>query len=246
MKNRKMKGAIIESVIAVAIIVTSSIIVINMITPAIEESKTYQYVNKAKETMSFLDSVIRELAVEAPGARRTINLVSDFGTFAVTGKDDSLKFTIEGGPAILDPGTSVKEGNLLVTSGPTMSAYESDVNSDGVTDLVLENDAVLLAIRKIGSPTNITSINTTSIFTMIRNKKQNVNITPITYIYMDDNLNNAVGDGFTELTVLGSNLLSGGIRVYVNSSGTKEYDAIFTLSSAQDFIELEIRNIKEK
>ena len=242
---RRMKGAVIESVVAVAIIITSSIIVINMIMPAVEESKTFQYVNKAKETISFLDSVIRELAVEAPGARRTINLVSDSGTFVVTGKEDSLKFTVEGGPVILDPGSSVREGNLLVTSGPTMSAYESDINSDGVTDLVLENDAVLLAIRKIGSPTNITSINTTSIFTVIRNKRTSANITPITYIYMDDNLNNAVGDGFTELTALGSNIQSSGIRVYVNSS-INEYDAIFTLRSAQDFVELEIKNIKSK
>ena len=245
MKSQKMKGAMIESVMAILVIVTSSVIVINMLKPSFDESKTYGNLNKAKETLSFLDSVIRELAVEAPGARRTVNVLSDFGAFTVDGEADSIKFFMESPVPIIDPGGSVKEGNLLIVSGTTMKAYESDINSDGVTDLVLENEAVLFAVRKIGSPANITSINTTSLFTLINNKRVNVNITPITYIYMDDDLDNAVGNGFTELTEKGTNLGSASVRVYVNSS-IKEYDAIFTLRSAQDFVELEVRNIKNK
>ncbi len=241
-----MKAMIVESVIAIVVIVTSSIIVINMLNPVLEEGRAYQNLNKAKETMTFLDSVIKELAVEVPGSRRAINILSDFGTLTVSGKEDSLKFTMESGLPIIEPGTVTREGELIITSGPIMRAYESDVNSDGVTDLVLENNAILFAIRKIGSPANITSINTTNIFTQINNKRVNVNITPITYIYIDDNIDNAVGNGFTELTAQGSNLLSAGIRVYVNSSGTKEYDALFTLKSAQDFVELEIKNIRDK
>ena len=240
------KGIVIESVVAIAVIITSSVIVINMLTPTLEEGRAYQNLNKAKEMMNVLDAVIRELAVEAPGARRAINLLSDFGTFVVAGSEDSLKFTIDGGLPIIEPGSVVQDGRLTITSGPMMKAYESDINNDSVTDLVLENEAVLFAIRKIGSPANITSINTTNIFTQINNKRASVNITPITYIYMDDNLDNAVGNGFTELTAKGSFLQSAGIRVYVNSSGTKEYDAVFTLRSAQDFVELEIKNIREK
>jgi len=246
MKKVYRKGVLIQSIVAIAVIITSTVIVINMLSSSFEESKIYGNLNKAKETMSFVDSVIKELAVEAPGARRTINILSDFGTFIVDGKGDSIRFFMESPIAILDPGTSVREGSLIITSGPVMSAYERDVDNDGTADLVLENGAILFAIKKIGSPTNLVSINTTTIFTMIRNKLADVNITPITYIYMDDDLDNAVGTGFTELTVKGSALGSASIRVHVNSSGTKEYDAIFTLRGAQDFIELEMKNIKNK
>ena len=246
MKLNRKKGVVIEAVVAIAIVITSSVIVVNLLSSSFDESKTYDNLNKAKESMSFIDSVIRELAVEAPGARRTINILSDFGTFSVDGESDSIKFFMESPVSIIESGTSVQEGNLIMTSGPTMSAYERDVDNDGITDLVLENEAVLFAMKKIGSPSNITSINTTSIFTMIRNKRANVNITPITYIYVDDMLNTSTGNGFTELSEKGTSIQSASIRVYVNSSGTKEYDAVFTLRSAQDFAELEIKNIKDK
>ena len=237
------KGFAIESIAAIVIVITSTVIVVNMLSSTVDQSKTYSNLNKAKETMTFLDSVIRELAAEAPGSKRTINIASDFGSFTVDGGSDRIKFFMESPVKILDPGSSVKEGNIEIVAGPVMSAYEKDVDGDGITDLVLENDAVLFAVRKIGSPINITAINTTNMITVIINKRANVNITPITSIYMDEDKAGAAGNGFTQLSTQGSSLGSGSIRVYVNSS-VREYDAVFTLQSAQDFVTLEVKNIR--
>ncbi len=241
----KMKGAVVEGIVAVAIIIASTLIVVNMLNSSMKESETYSNLNKAKETMTFLDTAIRELAAEAPGARRTIQVLSDFGTFTVDGEGDKVKFFMEGGAPVLEPGNAVKEGNLITVSGPSMSAYEKDVNGDGTMDYVLENDAVLFAVRKVGSATSPASINMSNAITLIRNKRAGVNITPVASIYMDDDPANSFGTGFTTLSIQGTAITSSSVRVYVNSS-VKEYDAIFTLRSAEDFIDLEVKNIKSK
>lgn len=239
-----MKGAILSSVLAVAIVIASSVVVVNLISPLIEEGTSVNQLNKAKQLASVLDSVIKELSVEAPGAKRTIRVASDFGSFEVIGKEDRFKFRLASQQQIYEPGTIVREGNYIISSGPSMRAYESDVSGDGATDLVLENDAVIFSVRKLGNTSSWVSINTTNIIPLIGNKRSSINVTPISGIFIGDAVNTSAGTGFTELTRAGSTLQDSAIRVFVNSTSGIQYEALFTLRSAQDFAELEIKNIQ--
>ncbi len=246
-ENRRFfssKGAVLSSVLAIAIIVSSSVIVVNLISPIIEEGVAVNQLNKAKQLASILDSVIKELSVEAPGAKRTVRVTSDFGTFDVVGKEDRFKFRLASLQQIYEAGTVVREGNYIITSGPSMKAYESDINGDGTTELLLENDAVLFSIKKIGNSTAWATMNTTNIIPLIRNKRSSVNITPVSGIFVGETYNTSFGTGYTELTRAGSTLQESSIRVLVNSTAGTRYEALFTLRSAQDFVELEIKNIQ--
>ena len=238
-----MKGDILSGVIVVAIVISSTILVINTINPFIQESKNFQSFNEAKATLEKVNTAINDVFLEAPGSRRTLDLNIREGDIIVSGEEDKIKIILPGN--LFEPGISTQQGNVFVTSGgTTMKAYESDINSDGATDLVLENDAVIFAVKKIGNASSFVSINTTNIIPLIRNKRSNVNITPISGIFIGDALNTSYGNGFTELTRSGSTLQSSSIRVTVNSTSGTMYEALFTLRSAQDFVELEIKNIQ--
>jgi fatty acid-binding protein DegV len=125
----------------------------------------------------------------------------------------------------------------VISTGPFVRAYEGNPDGDGSTDLVLENDNILFAVRKYGNSTNYTSVNTSSLIGMIRNKRLGVDIRPKTTIYVNDS--SATGSGYTELTARGAELTSAGIRVVMDS--TIDYEALFTLDAGADFVQLTIR-----
>ena len=233
-----MKG-LITAVFIVAIVLASSLIILATIGPLIEENQAYQSLNKAKHAMSELDAVINELIFEAAGSRRSMNFASD-GTLLVADEEDSIKLRMSIGVGIFEPGTKVKEGNLLIVNGPFMDAYEDDINNDGYTDLVLENDAVLFAVRKFSNE----FINTSSMITRIDNKLASVNITPESRITIGELDESSYGNGTTELTETGSYLLSSGISIHLNTTAF-EYEVLFTLGAGQDYIEMEIVRIVE-
>ena len=177
-----MKG-IVTAVFVIAVVLASSIIIVSNIRPMIEESQAYQGLNKAKQIMSELDVIINELIFEASGSRRSMNLIAD-GTLVISEKEDSVKFRMDRiDTSIFEPGTKTKEGNLLIVVGPFIKAYEKDINNDGSIDLVLENDAVLFAVKKF----NDEFINTSNMITSVENKLAGINITPKSKIVIEDN-----------------------------------------------------------
>lgn len=242
-----LKGAtLLIEVLVVVIVVISSIIVYNIANSFLEEGRSVQRYNLAREIMTSIDAVIRELATEAPGAMRTIRVEAiEGGELVVSGKSDAIIYSLLLPREIIQSGLRFQEGNLLIISGPYVNAYESDVDSDGTTDFVLENSAVLFAVKKLGSPGSHVSINTTSIITRMRNKQINVNVnTPLSLIAINDLMNSTFGTGHTEFTRSTTFAQSNSIRVVMNTTSANiSYIAEFSLSGSSDFVELEIKQI---
>ena len=233
------KGIMLQSVIVVLIIAVSTIIVVLVIASLMEENAERQKFNKAKALMLNLDNVVRELLLESSGSKRDIRLDVDYGTFIASGKENRLKSVLELKSAIIEPGVTIREGNLEITSGGGISAYERDIDNDGTTDLVLENEAILFAVKKIGSSTNNVSIDARNIITRIDNKLSSVSVNATPSFGIED-LDSSSGNGYTELTRQGSSLPSAAIRLYMKSDSGFTYEAIFTLSSKKDFIDMRI------
>ena len=237
-----MKGSLLSATIAISIVIASSVIVLNVISSTIDEGKALQSFKSAKQTMEEIDTTMSELIFEATGAKRSMEIDIDEGELIVSGSEDKIKFRLND-IDILETGTRIKEGNVVIASGPTMNAYEKDINSDGTTDLVLENDAVLFAVKKYGSSSSFEFINTTGMITLMRIKNLNVDVTPKSGIFIDEKTNSSYGYGYSELTEQGYNIPSAGIRLWLNSYANITYEALFTLSAGSDFIELEIKHI---
>lgn len=234
-----MKGfSLISEVIVVAIVVTSSIIIINIATPILDEGKEYQRLAVAKDILTTIDVVVYELAGEANGAKRVLNFGSLSDTLIFSGKEDKISIILPLNVEIITAGIRVQEGNLILFSGNTMNT------GDNGTDLMLENDAVLFSVKKLGNSTNHVWTNTTGLITMIRNKQLDINVSPLSQIMMDEKLNSSFGVGFSELTQTGGGLSSAGIRFVMNQTNASvKYEVLFTLSGSHDFVEMDVKNI---
>lgn len=247
--NRKpgRKGlSLVMEVLIVVIVIVSSIIVYNVANSILEEGRSVQRYNLAREILTGIDTVIREISSEAPGSMRVIRVEAIEGAeFVVSGKSDTIRYSLLLPREIFKAGLRFQEGNLLIISGPSVNSYESDIDGDGTTDLVLENRAVLFAIKKLGSPGSPATINTTNMITQMRMKTVNVNVTsPISLIALNDQQNTTYGSGWTEFTRNESYILSNSIRVVVNATAANvTYIAEFTLAGANDFVELEVKQI---
>ena len=234
-----MKGDILSGILAVVIILGSTILVLNTVNPFVEESKGFQSFNEARQTLETIDAVINQLLVEGPGSRRSLDVSVRDGRMIVSSQESKIKIRLDDINALSGFSSS---GNIQVTGGTPMKAYESDI--DGVPSLVLENSAIVFAVKKLGSSTNMVSVNTTNFITLMRNKALNLNVTPKSGIFINDKDASSYGTGYTALTQQGENLASGGIFVFVNSTGGNvSYEATFTLGSGNDFLETQVKNV---
>ncbi len=233
-----MKGSIVSGTVTVAVVIASTIIVVNVISPTFRHADVSQSINQLKQDILVIDAAIREVASESAGSSRQLVIDSKTADFLVSGTEDKIRFRLEGVEST-EPGVRAREGSIVISGGQTMDAYEKDINSDGTIDLVLENEAVLFAVKKITSGT----VNMSNAVTLVRNKRTNTDIVPLTRVVLNDIEETSYGTGFSELTSAGDFLTSSSIRIHVVSAGGFTYDVVFAMSGASDFISAEIKNV---
>lgn len=224
----------ITEVAIVAITIISGVLIINNVLPTIQEGKDIQAFTDAKQTLKAVDAMVNQLMLEAPGSRRSIDVNLPKGRFVFSGTEDKIAIKLED-TTLLQPGVRIEEEGVSIQGGGTVTA------TDNGTDFVLENSAVLFSIKKIGSSGSYATLNTSNMITAIRNKRSGITIVPASGIFINDTAASSVGNGYTELGPSG--LQTAAINVHMNSSVT-QYDAIFTLAAANDFVKLEVKNIK--
>lgn len=240
MDMQSRKGfSLISEVIIVAIVITSGLMVYNIAVPFVDEGKETQRFAVAKDILTTIDSVVYELAAEAPGAKRVINVDSlGIDTLVFSGKEDRISIRLPLNVEIVSPGTRAEEGNIVIFSGNTMKTGEND------TDWMLENDATVFSVKKFGNSTSHSWLNTTQLITMMRNKRLDINVSPVSLIKIDENMNSSYGVGFTELTASGTGLSRAGIRLVMNqTNASMKYEVLFTLDGSSDFLEMEVKNV---
>ncbi len=240
-----MKGELISTVIVVVIVIGSAILAMNIINPLLREGRETQSFNEAKKTLETIDAAVSQVFFEAPGARRSIDVDVREGKVIVSGGENRIKIRLDD-VDLFAPGLRKKEGNILVTSGAQLNSYEGDVDSDSNIDLILENDYVLFAVRKLGNKTNHVVVNTSDIISLIRNKRTSTDVPyPRSGIFINDTYETSYGIGYTELTQTSGSITTAGIKIYMNATDANTtYTALFTLGSAQDFVDLEVQHIK--
>lgn len=236
---------LLSSVLTVAVIIVSTLLVLNQLVPSIRNMANTGAIEEGKQAISSFDEAVQELLYESLGAKRVVRFQTSSGKFRVSTKDDSVKFYIPSSVQDIDPGSIRKEGNTIVNYGPSSRAYESDIDNDGTTDLVIENDALIFSVRKCGNSTDWASINLSNssgtFITSMKNRMLGINMTPIFGIYINGMESSSYGNGFTELAESGNETGTAVIRLYMNASSGHSYETFFRLMPGTDFIQAEVR-----
>jgi hypothetical protein len=186
--------------------------------------------------------VTNQLSVESTGAKRSVDInLPDNSKLIFSGAEDKVKIRLNE-VSLLQSGGRVEDGNIIITGGGTLSAYEADIDGDSDTDLVLENPAVLFAVQKTGTADSYAFINTTNFISLIRNKRQGIDIVPRSGIFINEKDESSYGYGYTMLTQ-SQGAQSASILLHINSTANITYDAVFTLFAGMDFVELSVNNV---
>ena len=243
-----MKGVsqLISTVIIVLITVTAIGIALLVGNPVIDKAKESVVFNEGLQNMKLLDNVIREVASEGGGSFRAIQMKVSGGEYKINSKTNTVEFvqTIKSG--ILQSGTFLKEGNVFVAAGTNAKASMYDLDLDGTSDIVLENEIMRVAILNNATPGN--GINTSRILRLFNLKENGLNITVNdSTITIDNRTGSTIGNGIIDLVQEDEHLSVAEAVAHINTSipANFTYDVVYTLRSGADFLIVKIQNISD-
>jgi hypothetical protein len=210
--------------------------------PAINKAKEASVINEALQNMKVIDNTIREVASEGAGSLRSPQIKVSGGEYRVNQKANSLDFTYTIKYGLFEPGTFVKDGNLLLMSGVNAKASTYDLDNDGSNELVLENEILRVGLLSSGTSSSQASINTSGIIKLLNIKESGANVTLTdSSVTLDDFADSSSGTGYTELVIPGDHLSKAEAVVHM-STATMTYDIVYTLQSGADFLIIKIQN----
>ena len=232
----------ISTALIILILVSAVTLVLTLGKSTLDKINEANVINEATQNMKLIDSVIRQVASEGLGSLRKIQIKVSDGTYRVNEETNSLEFSYLVKYGTIEPGTYLKENNLLLVCGANAKAYEADLDNDGKNELILENEVLKVAIQKVGSRTSFEPIDTKNNIELMIFKENNANITPSdSSIVLDDIPESAYGNGYSELVREGDHLAKAEALVHINSTFV-EYDVLYTLQSGADYLIVKVLN----
>lgn len=238
----KAISALISSVLIILLTVFASGMVLTIGGPSIQRAQDSGVINEGMQNMHTIDDTIREVASEGSGSFRTIQLKITEGQYFVNNKTNSIEFSYKIKSNILEPGTLVKDGNLVISSSINAKASTYDLDGDGQNELVIENELIRVGMQSVDSRSSPTSINTSSIIKLLNFKQNDANVTPSdSSVILDSFEDSYYGTGFSELVRTGDHLAKAEALVHVNSTSIT-YDVVYSLPSGADFLIVRVQN----
>lgn len=244
-KSQKGVSQLISTVLLFLITTTAIGIALLIGTPVIDKAKESAVFNEAVQSIKLIDNLIREVASEGKGSFRTVQLKVSGGEYKISEKTNTIEFTQTIKSGILASGTFVKEGNVFIAAGTNAKASKYDLDLDGTTDMVLENEIMRIALLNNATAGN--GINTSRVLRFFNFKENGLNITiNDSRIVIDNRTESSIGTGFTELVREDEHLAAAQAVVHVNSSSANfTYDVVYTLRPGADFLIVKIQNISD-
>lgn len=232
---------LISTALIILILVGAIAIVLSFGKEVLDKTNEANLINEAKQNMKLLDNAIKQIASSGTGSLKKIQIKVSDGTYKVIEETNSLEFFYLVKYGTIEPGTYLKENNLLLISGSTAKAYEEDLDNDGVEELILENEILKIGIQKVGSKSNFQPINTIKNIKAMIFKENNVIIPEDSSIIFDDIPETSYGNGFSELIRKGEHLPKAEALVHVNSTFI-EYEILYTLQAGADYLVIKVLN----
>jgi len=242
MLKRKAVSTLISTAFIVLMTIMAMALTLTIGMPAINKAKEASVINEALQNMKVIDNTIREVASEGAGSLRSPQIKVSGGEYRVNQKANSLDFTYTIKYGLFEPGTFVKDGNLLLMSGVNAKASTYDLDNDGSNELVLENEILRVGLLSNGTSSSQVSINTSGIIKLLNIKESGANVTLTdSSVTLDDFADSSSGTGYTELVIPGDHLSKAEAVVHMSTT-TMTYDIVYTLQSGADFLIIKIQN----
>ena len=239
---KKGMSPFLAIVFIVLITIMAMAIVLLIALPAIERGKEAAILNEAMNNMKAIANAVKTVASEGIGTLTSLNIKATAGEYKVNGKANSIDFTFTTTSGVIQPGTFIKEGDVILSAGANAKASEYDLNGDGTNELVLENEILKIGILKNGTRATYAYIDTSKLIKSLNFKETGANITPTdSSILIDDYIESSYGYGYSELVRTADRLAKAEALVHVNSSFIT-YDVLYSLYSGADFVIVKIQN----
>jgi hypothetical protein len=234
--------SIISGVIFIAITISTIAIVYEAGMPVIKKMQASASVEKMKDVFSDLDKVIRDVASEGTGSKRTVYLKIDPGKIVVNDTEDAVYWELDTDAKVIEPRTRQVFGNIVIGANMETSAYQENysITSPQIPAYKMENEHLIVYIRKVGSGSTYEDFATNNLLLGIYNKDlgawfNNTNMFDVT---VDSQAGSRTANGTTTLMYSGYNLPYATVSALVNSTYMR-YSVNFTLESGEDFIRID-------
>ena len=232
---------LISGVIFLALTISATVIVYQAGVPVVKKMQAASVIDKMQGSFSELDRIIRQVASEGVGSKRTVYLSIDAGQLVINKSQDSVYWTFATDAPILSPRTSQQYGNVIIGSNMDTRLSEGtyDLRSPAVNAYILENSHLKAYVRRGGSSASHMSYNTSDLLLGVYNKDMDkwLNNDGFFQVSLDDNQLSTIGTGYTVSEKLGENLPYAVVSAYMNSSYATYWINI-TLESGTDFLEI--------
>ncbi|MCK5474486.1 MAG: hypothetical protein KAI53_03705 [Candidatus Aenigmarchaeota archaeon] len=235
MRKRKAISPILSGVLFIAIVNVAVIIVTQTGMPAIEKMQDAAAIEQAKNTLTTLDKVIREVAAEGKSSTRVVPIQLKKGALYVDNESDKIYYLIETEAEVISPRTKVNIGNLYFASNANV------VVEDNGTHFIMENEHERIAFHKLGNISSFVSINASTVMDSMYLKDTGTYLPATLSVIVDNDPLQEAGNGYTIAETTGTGLMRGRIIAHVNQS-VSDYDIYFTLEGGADFMQVEVRN----
>ena len=239
---KKGISPLISMVFVILLTVTAISIILIIGLPAIEKGKESAVLNEAMMNMKAIANMVKDVSSEGTGSLRSLTMKVTAGEYKINDKANSIDFTYTIKSGIVQPGSFIKDGDIILSAGANAKASEYDLDGDSSSDLVLENEIIRIGILKNGTKTAQTFINTSKLIRRINFKDNNANVTPSdSSVMLDDYSESSYGTGYSEIVKAEDRLAKTEAVVHMNTSYAV-YDILYTLQSGADFLIVKIQN----
>ncbi len=226
--------AIISGVIFLAITIAAVVIIYQTGLPFIKRVQSSVIIDQIENMFVRLNEVIKEVASEGRAAQRSISLALDSGEITADSANDIISWDFETDALLISPRTVQQIDNLKVGSNLESSAYEGTYASQDA--YVLENEHLLVFIKKIGTQNAMQPYGTSDLLLGIHNKDIDQDL-PLQRLEILIDGGNSTGTGFTSLAQSGQNLPYATAIAFLNPDDSPiNFNISFTLESGADFV----------
>ncbi len=232
------KGAsLVSGILFLALTISATVVVYEAGVPVVKRLQSAAIVEQMREAFTELDRLVRQVASEGPGSRRTVHLDISEGRLVANATDDVIYWAFETDAEIISPRTSQQFGNIVIGSNLETKASEGEYM--GNPAYILENNHLIAYFNRTGSPTSPSHFSTSQILIALYQKDTGkwLDVPGFLEISLDNKETSKFAEfgGWTELDRTGNHLPRATVSAFINSSYTS-YWVNFTLESGTDFL----------